>query len=116
MNEIGDDLFARAALAGDQDGDVARRDALDGAHHVLHRLLRKIGEVLPLIVSSARRKALFSSFCSLRSRAHFTSPAACRSRTLGQKIVSPAAARFHRHLDRALAGEHDDLRVRPAFF
>src|ERR1051325_7607290 len=35
--------------------------------------LRKIGDVLPLIVSSARRRALFSWFCSLRSRAHFTS-------------------------------------------
>ena len=61
MDEVGDDFLAGAAFAGDQQGGVARRDALDGADNLLHRRAVKNGGMPPLMVVSARRNALASS-------------------------------------------------------
>ena len=36
MEEVGDDFLAGAALPSDEDGDIARRDAVDLADHVPH--------------------------------------------------------------------------------
>ena len=37
VDRLGDDLFAGAALAGEQHGGAQRRDAADGGEHRLHR-------------------------------------------------------------------------------
>ena len=36
MDEVGDHFLAGAALAGNQHGHIARRDALDRAHDITH--------------------------------------------------------------------------------
>src|ERR1035441_3303021 len=36
MDEVGDDFLAGAAFAGDEQGNVALGDALDGVDHLLH--------------------------------------------------------------------------------
>src|SRR6266700_2893875 len=36
MDQVGDDFLAGATFAGDQNGDVGRGDAFDGAHDGLH--------------------------------------------------------------------------------
>jgi hypothetical protein len=36
MDEVGDHFLAGSALAGNQHGHIARRDALDRAHDVAH--------------------------------------------------------------------------------
>ena len=43
MNRFGDDFLARAAFAGNQNGDIAGRNAFDGAHDLLHLRTLKDG-------------------------------------------------------------------------
>jgi len=68
------------------------------------------------MVSRARRRVLFSAFCSLRSMAHFTSASSFWFQTAWRENYRRRASGFDGHADGAVAGEHDDLGVGPAFF
>ena len=59
--------------AGDEDGDVAGRDAVDFADDVPHGGALEDGEGVPLMVSRARRRVLASSFWRRYSTAFCTS-------------------------------------------
>ena len=117
VDEVGDDFLARAAFAGDEHGDVAGGDAFDGAHDFLHggAAENRRGRAAHGF-QRAPERAVFLVLLLAFDGALDVGQQLFVFKRLGEKIVGAAASGFDGHADGAVAGEHDDLGVGPAFF
>ena len=106
VDGLGAHLLAGAALASDEDGGLARRRALDDAIDRLHRHggADETGkgaalEVFP-ILGHQRAELLVLQGIARRGAQ------ALAIERLGEKIEGPEPHRLHRHIHRAVSGDH----------
>ena len=117
MDEIGDDFLARAAFAGDQDGDVAGGDFFQVADDHFHGLALENGG------RAAAHGGQFGAQGTglLVEALMFQGALDGEEEGFGVEgfvleMVGPALGRFHRGVEGGMAGEDDDLGVGPLFF
>jgi hypothetical protein len=116
VREIGDDFLARAALAADQDGDIAGGDAFHRADDLLHFGTDEHGRrVAAHDFERAAQGHVFLFLLFALERAAHVGQEFFRLERLGQKRERAETPRLERHLHRAHAREHEHLGVRPAF-
>src|SRR5260221_6605189 len=117
MNEVGDDFLARAAFAGNQNRNIAWRDAFDGADDILHGGASKNrrGRAAHGFERAAERDVFFALLFAVNGAFHVREQFFIFER-LGEKIVSAAASGFDGHGDGAMSAQDDDFRFRPGFF
>src|SRR5207249_2003651 len=102
MDQIGNDLFAGAAFAGDEDGDIAGGDAFDSANDLLDDRAAKYGRGVAAhgLEGSTQGVVLLALLFALEGAFYIDKQFAGFER-LREKIVSAAAASFVGHLDGA---------------
>ena len=106
VNRLGTHLFAGAALASDKDGRLAGRRTFDDAIDRLHRHggtdKTEEGaalEILPIVGNQRAQLLVFQGIANGGAE-----PLAVKR--LGQKIEGTEAHRLHRHIHRAVGGDH----------
>src|SRR6185369_1815092 len=116
MDQVGNDLFAGAAVAGDQNGYIARRDALNRAHDGFHLCaLENRGGIAAHPLESVDEFAVFLGLLFAFERA-FDQAEQTFVMRLGLEMESAAFGGFDSRVESAETSQHDDLRLRPLPF
>ena len=104
VNQIRDDFLARAAFAGDENGNIAGRDALDGAHDGLHGVALENGAAPS--ETASRKRADFQ-------RALDEVQQAFGIERLFLEMKRAALGGFDGDVEGRMAGQHDDFGLGP---